>query len=299
MARKKVEFRQLKALPVERIAAPPRPGRLPREEDIEALAREFAEKGQAPPVLVRDEGGGEATLVTGAATLAAVRRLGWPKLDCIVAGPEAERELKAVERMQHEGFDAWAAADAIHALKRRYGWTQTQLGQAIGKTRDFVANLLAVTQISPEVRRVIQRHEHGGALTARHLRYVARTPRSEQMRIAQRILSETVSTKSLEREKRLGALHALDPNVIRVRPLRDATGLSPRHAKDWRRYHRQLITDLRRIDRQESAQKRRALERMAESKHRLKLVRAEANRKRRQLLRELRAVQRELAKLGE
>ena len=36
-----------------------------------------------------------------------------------------------VERLQRGPFDPWELADAMHALKKRYGWTQTQLGLAI------------------------------------------------------------------------------------------------------------------------------------------------------------------------
>ena len=294
-----MELRQRMSLPVEQVTIPEHAALPPGEVQIEALARLFAETGRAPLVLVRDGGRGTYDLVAGAHTIAAVRRLGWPELDCVVVGPEADKELKVVERLQHDACDAWEAADALQSLKRRYGWTQTQLGHAIGRTRDFIANLLAITQIAPEVREAIRRHGQGGVLTARHLRYVARTPRSEQMRVAQRILAETVSTKALEREKRLNQLQSLEPNVIRVRALRTAaSGLAPRGAREWRRYHRQLITDLRRIDHQESAERRRALARMAEAKQRLKLVRAEANRKRRQLTRELRHVKKQLLRLG-
>lgn len=298
MARKKVELRQLKLLPVEQVVPSGASGPAPREAEIEALARALAERKLAPPVLVRDDGRGSYALVAGALTHAAVLRLGWTRLDCIVAGPEAGPELDVVERIQRESINPWEAADALQALKLRYGWTQSQLGLAIGKTRDFIANLLAITQIAPEVRETILRHHRGGEVTMRHLRYIARTPRSDQMRAAQRLLAETISTKALEREKRFSTRQLLAPNVIRVRPLRDTSGIAPRSANEWRRYHRQLVTDLRRIDRQESAEKRRTLGRLAEAKQRLKLVRAEANRKRRQLGRELRNVKKQLYKLG-
>ena len=299
MARRKVELRQLITLPVEQVLRPDPNPRPPREEVVAELARAFEERGAAPPVLVRDNGRGTYSLVAGAATLEAVLSAGWEEIDCIVAGPESDKELKVVERLQRNHFDPWELADAMQSLKKRYGWTQTQLGLAIGRTRDFVANLLAITQIAPEARKVIKRHDQGDELTARHLRYVARSPRSEQVRVAQRILEQTVSTKDLEREKRLIALKALESNVIRVRPLRTPnSGMAPKSPKDWRRYHRQLVTDLRRIDRQEAAEQRRAQAQIAEAKQRQRLVRAEANRKRGQLNRELRNVKKQLLRVG-
>jgi ParB family chromosome partitioning protein len=254
MPRKKVELKQLVTLPLEEVL-PPERGLPPlQEEVVEAVLRQITETGQAPPVLVRDHGRQGKRLVTGAATLEALEQLGWSEVDCILVGPEADRELKVVEKLQRGEGDPWEVADALAALKRRYGWTQVQLGQAIGRTRDFVANVLAITQIAPEVRRAIRRHPRADRLTARHLRYVARTPRSEQLRVAQRILEQGLSTKELEREKRQNALRALEPNVIRIRALRTrSSGLAPKTPKEWRRYHRQLMTDLRRIDRREQA----------------------------------------------
>ena len=171
---------------------------------------------------------------------------------------------------------------------------------AIGKTRDYVANILAITQVAPEVRHFILNEVHSGDLTARHLRYVARSPRSEQMRVAERILEQTLSTKELEREKQLTSLRSSDYRFIKVREMRRPGTINfPRQPKEWRRYLRQLTTDLRRIDRQEVMEHRRAEIQMMDAKHRIKMARSEANKKRRELNRELRVVKKQLLRMGE
>jgi len=298
MARRKVELRQLVTLPVEQISAPAGNARVPRAE-IERLAQALAEEGNAPPLLVRDNGKGQCTVVTGVPAFEAAMQLEWSELDCIVVGPECDKELRVIERLHQNHAEPWDLADALQSLKKRFGWTQAQLGLAVGRTRDFVANLLSITQIVPEVRRLIRHHDQGEELSARHLRYVARAPRGEQMRVAQRILEQTLSTKALERERRVTTLRAQDSNLIKVRALRPSgSGLAPRNSKEWRRYHRQLVTDLRRIDRQESLALRRAQSWLSEAKQRLRLIRAEANRKRRALGRELQSVRKQLLRVG-
>jgi ParB family chromosome partitioning protein len=296
MARKKVELKQLMTLPVEQVA----PGSAEfAEEDVARLIQAFNDGRVPPPVLVRDNGRGACTLVQGAGVLEALRRLDRPELDCIVVGPESDRELRVIERLRNDQAEPWDLADALQAFKRRYGWTQAQIGMAIGRTRDFVANLLAINQIAPDVRRMIRQHGQGEELSARHLRYVARAPRGEQVRVAQRILDQTLSTKTLERERRVNTLRAQDSNLIKVRALRPpGSSLAPRSSKDWRRYHRQLLTDLRRIDRQESLALRRAQALLAEARQRLRLVRVEASRKRRMLNRELQNVKKTLLRMG-
>ena len=162
-----------------------------------------------------------------------------------------------------------------------------------------MANTLALKQIAPEVRTLILRHERGDDLTVRHLRYVARSPEPEQMQVARRILDHTPTTKELEREQRHGVGKAPRINLIRTRPLRPAGSAGfPRNPKDWRRYHRQLTTDLRRVERQEALEQRRAQALLAEAKQRTKQVRAEASRKRKELNRELRIVRKQLLRLG-
>ncbi len=299
MARRKAELRQLLPVPVEHVTrpkdAPPPPGEQAVVEATEAIQA----RGEAPPPLVRDEGRGNYTLIVGDLALEAARRLGWGEIDCIVVDGDCDAELRVIQGMQKNEADPWDLADALHGLKSRYGWTQAQLGGAIGRTRDFVANTLALKQIVPEVRKFIFRHERGDDLTVRHLRYVARSPRPEQMRLARRILDHTPTTKELEREQRHGVGRVPRTNLIRTRPLRRAGSASfPRTPKDWRRYHRQLMTDLRRVERQEALEQRRAQALLAEAKQRAKQVRIEAGTKRKELNRELRIVKRQILRLG-
>ena len=301
MARKKVILRQLQRVQVGNIAADSPETARHQPSAVESMARTLDDRGNSPPLLVMEpDGKSRHSLVVGSLRLAAARHLGWHEIDCIVVDQESETQLEVVKRLQRNDFDPWELADTLDYLKRKYGWTQEQVGMAIGKTRDYVANILAITQVAPEVRHFILNEVHSGDLTARHLRYVARSPRSEQMRVAERILEQTLSTKELEREKQLTSLRSSDYRFIKVREMRRPGAINfPRLPKEWRRYLRQLNTDLRRIDRQEVMEHRRAEIQMMDAKHRIKMARSEANKKRRELNRELRVVKKQLLRMGE
>lgn len=268
--------------------------------DIAALAESFAAGGQQEPILVT----GSATpgmwrVIVGTRRLRAARALGWPTIAAIVLPAALQAEIGTIERLQAGQIDPFALADTLQRLKTACAWTQTHLGHAIGKNRDFVANILAITQIDPAVRKYIVENSNGNSLTARHLRYIARTPPAGQLALAEEIIKDGRSTKNLERQKHSESLRKPRPEFIRVRDLRRAgTPQAPETPKEWRRYYRQLTTDLRRLDRQEQRESRRALDLLDTARLRRRQVKHEASRKRRALARELKQARRHLEQGG-
>lgn len=297
MGRKKKELKQRVRVPLKSIAL--KAGTVPEtypDEQIAALAGAMAEDGLQEPILLKGvEGKGPHKLLAGMRRLLAAQRLGWEAIDALLLDGSFAPEIRLIETLQQNALGPWEAADALARLKARLDWTQTQLGQAAGRNRDFAANILAITQIAPEVRAYILAQENGHALSARHLRYVGRAPESDQLRIAQRILASRLSTTVLERGRRGGTPPLAPFRFHNLRELRKAGSASfPRTLKEWRKYFRQLTTDLRRLERQEQLESVRTRKRILEIRQRQQLMRKEAGRKRRELLRELRGARRHL-----
>src|SRR5574341_542914 len=132
---------------------------------VAELARSLAADGLLRPVLVTD-GARKGTwrIVSGKRRVRAAR----------VLGRECRPEVAVLERLLRGVYEPFELADTLRRLQDARGWTQAQLGLVIGRSRDFVANILAVNEIRPEVRRYLRGQRRGRALTARHLRYVAR-----------------------------------------------------------------------------------------------------------------------------
>jgi ParB/RepB/Spo0J family partition protein len=297
MGRQKQEFHHLRRLSLKEIRASGAPKSVAEDPSLEGLASSLVGRGQQEPILVTEAARrGGYRIVMGWRRYLAAKQLGWEELDCLVLGREYQAEVEVIERLQQGTFDPFELADTLQRLKDSLGWTQAHLGIAVGKTRDFVANILAISNIAPEVRRHIQGSARGHSLTARHLRYVARMRPEDQLAAAKHIISNRLSTKRLEQERSQAARHS-DHEFIRVRPLRKAgTPQSPRNAVEWRRYARQLTTDLGRIERREVHETKRAQARVEMLRERERLVRAEARRKRRELGQELRQARRALAR---
>lgn len=271
----------------------------PSEEAIERMAHGLERTGLRHPLLVlelppRGKGPAGVRLVVGRKRLLAARRLAWSTVDCIVLPPESAPEGDMVERLRTESIDPWILGDTLQALKTRYGWTQDQLGHAIGKTRDFAANYLPIARIQPEVRDYLVSLENGPPMSARHLRYIGRTPPARQLRIAKKIVEQGMTTKSLEEENKG---RASTRRYFKVRPLpKGVTRKAPATLQVWRKAYRQIQTDLRRLERKETQEIERAQKTIAQTRERLRDLRRAATNQRRTLERELRRVVQRLAK---
>ncbi|MDH4122134.1 MAG: ParB N-terminal domain-containing protein [Deltaproteobacteria bacterium] len=288
MGRKKAEFHGLTQIPVRQVRDNPRQP-LAAEEDLLA-ERELLAEGAERPVLVLKETNRRYLVLMGGLRLRAARELGWPLIPAIVVEGAQPSHARVVERLEQGEVGLWEFSDALEGLKKTQNWTQAQLAAALGTTRDHVASLLALQQIIPPARRVLSRRGMEKTVNYRHLRFVARLKPDEQLAAARRIAQEGVSSNRLEREKTPPAGPA-----IRVRPFRrpGSLGLGTL-LKDWRRYHRQLATDLKRVDRQEQALNARA-QRLAEQARRLqRAAQAEAKDKRRLLDKELRLAEKKM-----
>ncbi len=299
MGRKKKPLRQLAELPLSQIplnedALNERHG----EESIAELAHSMADKGQLAPILVCEAGRKDTLkLLMGCRRHLAAKRLGWDAIAAIVLERSLHKEIGVIEKLQAGNCSPWEAAEGLSNLKEKLDWTQAQVGQAIGRNRDFVANLLAIARITPEARAYILNHNNGKELTSRHLRYVGRAAPGKQVGVAQRILGKHLSTTELEREKRDAGGEAREIRFFKVRsPRRPGAANFPKTLGEWKKYYRQLNTDLRRMDRQEREELRRTRERIAEAKQRQQLLKKEALRRRKELQREMRQARRQLGR---
>lgn len=297
MGRRRQPFQHLAWLPLSAIASPP--GDPPAEEAVERVAAQMRRQGQREPVLVTPmPGTGEAEgapayrLVAGHRRLAAAQRLGRSEVDAVVLGDDFAAELAVIERLQAGPVPPMELAATLQRLQQRCAWTQAQLGAVLGRNRDFVAGLLALNDIRPEVQAWLATHADRRPLSARHLRYIGRATPRRQMAVAVEIVAQGLSAKALEQRFRQAPRRR---QYIKVRALRQPER-GPETTLDWRRYYRKLRTDLRRVSEQEAQELRRTDEQIEQARQRQRLIRQEARAKRQALDRELRRTLRRLSR---
>jgi len=116
-----------------------------RLEGLDELAESIKTHGLLQPIVVRRVAAGYV-LVAGHRRLAAVQRLGWPKVPANVRDEDEDGAyiLTLVENLQREDLTPKEEAVALEVLIRERNWSTRQVGEAIKRSAMYVSRRLRV-----------------------------------------------------------------------------------------------------------------------------------------------------------
>ena len=143
------------------------------QQTLEELAQSIRRHGILQPLSVRRIEGGYQ-LVAGERRLRAAKLAGLTEVPCLVMRMN-DREsgmVALIENLQRQDLDFIEEAKGISLLMERYGLTQEQAAQALGKSQSGIANKLRLLKHSQQVLTVIRRE----GLTERHARALLKLP---------------------------------------------------------------------------------------------------------------------------
>ena len=162
---------------------PQQPRRSFDETALRELADSISAYGILQPLTVRDRGG-VYELVAGERRLRAARIAGLREVPCLIAevGEKDAALLALIENLQRRDLDYMEEAAAIARLIRRYGLSQQQAAEKLGKSQPTIANKLRLLRLSAPVIDCLRQY----GLTERHARTLLRLTDPEQQLAAAR-----------------------------------------------------------------------------------------------------------------
>lgn len=190
----------LKNIAVELITANPDQPRKYFDEDIlRELSKSIEELGVLQPLMVRPMGN-RFFLIAGERRLRASIMAGLKEVPCIVADVsdfEADK-ISIIENVQREDLSPIEEARAYRNLIENYGMFQDEVGDILGKSRQFIGNRIRLLKLPEEVQNMIE----AGELTYSHGQILLSLENEEDMlREANRIKNDSITVTTMRRKR--------------------------------------------------------------------------------------------------
>ncbi|MBR4457071.1 MAG: ParB/RepB/Spo0J family partition protein [Solobacterium sp.] len=173
----------------------------PRKEFDEKALNELADSirlhGIFTPLLVRPSVQGYE-LIAGERRLRAARIAGLETVPAISVDftDEEMMEISLLENVQRENLNPIEEAAAYESLIKRLGYTQEQLAERVGKSREYCANMLRLLKLPMQVQEMVTEKQ----LTMGHVRPLLALDDEEAMYEAALVIrKEKMSVREAER----------------------------------------------------------------------------------------------------
>jgi ParB family chromosome partitioning protein len=186
-----------------------------RDDDLAELADSIRSKGLVQPIIVRPDPDDDQMfeIVAGERRWRAAQRAGLHIVPVIVRNLNDKEvlELAIIENVQRADLNAIEEATGYRDLIERFGYSQEQVSDIIGKSRSHVANTLRLLKLPAAVQALVQ----GGSLTAGHAR--ALVGRDDAELLAQRIIDQSLNVREVESLVQAGPIGTPGSTARKVR----------------------------------------------------------------------------------
>jgi ParB family chromosome partitioning protein len=165
-----------------------------RDAELAELADSIRQKGLVQPIVARPDAQGGFEIVAGERRWRAAQRAGVHQVPVIVRelSDQDALEVAIIENVQRTDLNAIEEATGYNDLMERFGYTQEQLSDVIGKSRSHLANTLRLLKLPPQVRAMVQ----DGKLSAGHGR--ALVGRDDAVQLAEQIVERQLNVRAAE-----------------------------------------------------------------------------------------------------
>jgi ParB family chromosome partitioning protein len=174
------------------------------ESELADLAASIRERGVVQAILVRPAAGGAEgyEIIAGERRWRAAQRAGLHEVPIVVhdVSDREALELAIIENVQRADLNPLEEAIGYQQLIDEHGYSQSQLGDVIGKSRPHIANTLRLLKLPETVRRFLEE----GKLSAGHARTLLGADDPEAL--ARSIIERGMSVRDTEAMVQTGRL---------------------------------------------------------------------------------------------
>ena len=174
----------------------------PRQTFDDAALKELADSikanGIIQPLVCRKLESGRFELIGGERRLRASILAGLTRVPLILVEAEDRKaaELAIVENIQRADLNAIEEAEGYRTLSEKFGLTQNEVAERVGKARPSVANALRLLELPDETKAMVA----DGRLSAGHAKALLGLARTEdRIRLGRRAVAESLTVRAVER----------------------------------------------------------------------------------------------------
>jgi len=164
------------------------------------LSVSIRENGVLQPIIVRQVGSAQYTIIAGERRYRASKLAGLEEVPAVVRDTTDQEsyDLALVENVQREDLNPLEEAEAYRYLVEERDLSQSDVAKLIGKDRATVSNAMRLLKLSDKVRDLVQT----GALTAGHGRALLTAPVEHREPLGRRAAANGWSVRETERRAR-------------------------------------------------------------------------------------------------
>ena len=186
------------SVPIENVVPnPDQPRRTFGGDEMADLAASIREKGVIQPLIVRAHPSVEGSyeIVAGERRWRAAQLAQLHEVPVVVRSFDDLEvlEIAIIENIQRENLNPIEEALGFRQLMDKFGRTQEQMAEALGKSRSHIANLLRLINLPAEVQELVRQ----GALSAGHARALVTAP--NPFELARQIVAKGLSVREAEK----------------------------------------------------------------------------------------------------
>jgi len=194
-----------------------------REESLSDLAESIKAQGVVQPIVVRPISGERYEIIAGERRWRASQLAGLGEIPAIIKDvpDEAAIAMALIENIQREDLNPLEEANAIKRLIDEFDMTHQEAGDAVGRSRTAVSNLLRLLDLSLPVKPFLE----SGELEMGHARALLALAPELQLQAAQIIIKRGLSVREAEtlsrsmqagKSSKTGGNKKVDPDVQRL-----------------------------------------------------------------------------------